>query len=119
LDLLIPFEEIWKLWFRPEKYKYHKTKVVSICKQPSPSETNFGASVPRMLLKKLRTESIHAVKKSPCCNNDSCERDEISTEEILALRKEFWLKPNFSKGNASPNISTLRHKGTNKPQTTF
>ena len=84
-DLLVPPSEIFKAFRKPEEFKNNKDIVVN----PS--------CFPRMVLKKLSKKSIHKAVGECLCSTQYCQKSNIETEEVLKIRKEYWLKKNFAK----------------------
>jgi hypothetical protein len=79
-QLVIPFQELWKHFKQPEKLKYNKDYIAGF------------ADVPKLTLKKLNKHSLHQDLVGKCCSTDFCKRSQFETEEIISIRKDFWLK---------------------------
>jgi hypothetical protein len=76
---------------KPEDYKYNKDIKISI------------KDLPAMMIKKLSTKSIHKAVGDCRCKMPRCEKSELTTEAILGIRKEYWLRKNFEKRGPSRN----------------
>jgi hypothetical protein len=85
-DLIIPISEIFKALKKPEDFKYNKDLSISV------------EDFPKMVIKKLAKKSIHAAVGACKCKTSYCAKSEIQTEDIVKIRKDYWLKKNFDKG---------------------